>query len=318
MLPLLPYFCLWAWTWQWVWPKSRACFCKKSFWVHNSCSTTLASPGCCAGLDQCCGNDPADPPSPTHPCTSWGQLLSTGRGEGKHLVSSTEQRFVITCALRGRGQRGMQWLTGNTWRMEMTLETRLSFTKPCTYRPLLSPELAMLNGGNWPKRSSLGGNVGRGRIGDTFARRKWASLFAHRFCTTLKQRVALHEHVALWELSTCRTFIKQHKYWWLSNEAFPQVPAPDGSKRKPSCVQGCCRTSCVTRMWHLPWPRGTMSCILVFFSHCSALMLSQCVNSSQEMLVRMPGECFHHKWLIRVKYCVCLYLATRGPNQRQH
>lgn len=55
----------------------------------------------------------------------------------------------------------------------------------------------------------------------------------------------------------------------------------------------------------------------VFFCHGSELMLSQHVNSSQEMLIRMPGECFHHKWLIRVQYHVCLYMATRGSNQRQ-
>lgn len=85
VLPLLAYFCLRARTWQWARPKSRAYFCKKGFWVCNSC-TTLPSPGCCARLNQCCGNDPADLPSPT-PAASSGQLLSPDRGDRRRAVS---------------------------------------------------------------------------------------------------------------------------------------------------------------------------------------------------------------------------------------
>lgn len=191
MLPLLAYFCLLVWTWQWAWPKSRAYFCKKGFWVCNSCTTTLASPGCCARLEQW-----------EWPC--WSALT-----QHRCAVSRTKVcDYLCSQREREREQRGMQWLTGNILGMEMTLETRLSFIKPSTYRPLLSPELPILNGVNWPQRSSLGGNVGRSRIDDTFVRRKWANLFAHTFCTTLKQRVALHEYMVLWELSIFRTFIQ--------------------------------------------------------------------------------------------------------------
>lgn len=195
----------------------------------------------------------------------------------------------------------------------MTLETSLSFTKPCTYRPLLSPELAMLNSVNWPKRSSLGGNVGRGRTDDTFARRKWGNLFAHPFCTILKQCVALQEHVALWELRTCRTFT--------STDGFPMRLVP-----RCQLLMAAKGNQAVSRdaAGHPVLPGLGISlgqeaqCFVGFFSHCSALMFSQHANSSLEMLIRMPGKCFHQKWLIRLKYSVCLYLATNKDRALKH
>lgn len=82
--------------------------CKEGFWVCNSCST-LPSPGRRASLDQCCGNNPSDLPSPT-PAASAVLLLSRDRQDLKRVMSGTEQRFVITCFLRGREvtQREMQ------------------------------------------------------------------------------------------------------------------------------------------------------------------------------------------------------------------
>lgn len=208
------------------------------------------------------------------------------------------------CSLRGK----WQWLIGNTLGMEMTLETRLSFTKPCTYRPLLSAEIAVLNCVNWPRRSSLGGTVGRSRIGDAFARgREQISLHTH-FVPYLSSPTWTCVPLRTEHMQDIHTTAQALMGAFISYQACPQVPAPDGSKGKPSCVQGCCRTSCVTRAEHLPRPRATTSCILFFFSlqyFHSMWTLRKCSSECQD-LIRMPAERFHHKWLIKLKYCVCL------------
>lgn len=250
----------------------------------------------------------------THSCSILGAAAQHRHRGPQMCWEQGWQRLVITWGTEVT-QREMQWLTGDTLGMEMTLETRLSFTKPCTYRPSLSPELAVLNGVNWPKRSTLGADVGRGGIDDTFARRNWGNLFAHTFCTTLKQNVSLHERVPLktehmQDIQTTAQALMAVKRglspgassWWQQRE----TKLCPGMLQDILCYQD----------WAPPLAKRHNVLHLVSFSHCSALMLSQHVNSAQEMLVRMPGECFHHKWLIRLKYCAFV-LGNKGPSQRQ-
>lgn len=96
-------------------------------------------------------------------------------------------------------------------------------------------------------------------------------------------------------------------------------PAPDCSKLKPSCGQGCRGTPCITGIGLLPWPRSShqqaQQCPISFSSHCSIVMPPWHVNTARRMLIRKLAECFHHKWLLRFKYCVCLYLAARDPTK---
>lgn len=47
-------------------------------------------------------------------------------------------------------------------------------------------------------------------------------------------------------LSTCRTFIPQHKHEWFCSGAHAPEPATGSRKVKPSHGQGCRGTSCVT------------------------------------------------------------------------
>lgn len=44
-------------------------------------------------------------------------------------------------------------------------------------------------------------------------------------------------------------------------------------------------------------------------------MPPQHVNTAWGKLVRKLAECVHHKWLLRFKYFVCLYLAARDPTK---
>lgn len=41
------------------------------------------------------------------------------------------------------------------------------------------------------------------------------------------------------------------------------------------------------------------------------------VNTARGTLVRKLAECFHRKWLLRFKYCVCLHLAARDPTKER-
>lgn len=52
-----------------------------------------------------------------------------------------------------------------------------------------------------------------------------------------------------------------------------------------------------------------------FCSHCSIPVPPQNMNTAWGMLVRKLAACFHHEWLLRFKYCVCAYLATRDPTK---
>lgn len=90
-----------------------------------------------------------------------------------------------------------------------------------------------------------------------------------------------------------------------------QEQAPNCSRVKPSRGQRCCGAPLLPRSSR----QQAQQHPILFCSHCSIPVPPQHVNTAWGTLVRKLTACFHHKWLLRFRYCVCLYLATRDPTK---